>query len=143
MEVINQQKLIFGGVDIINIHFEAKKSKEAEMSIHVDCKPLAVIHKNDKNRFSIIMDVDVSSTSFFTLSLRAIGKFKLNEETDETLKNEFIKANAVAIMFPYIRAFVATFTANLGNVTGALSLPTMFFEGDVDTIDEWESKELE
>ena len=37
-------------------------------------------------------------------------------------------------MFPYIRSFISTLTANLGNVTGPLTIPIQFFNGVLEEI---------
>jgi hypothetical protein len=37
-------------------------------------------------------------------------------------------------MFPYIRAFISIFTANLGNTTNGILIPTQFFKGNMDEV---------
>jgi len=39
-------------------------------------------------------------------------------------------------MFPYIRSFISTLTANLGSVVGTLVIPTQFFKGELEVIKE-------
>lgn len=80
------------------------------------------------------MDIVVSNESYFSLSLRAIGRFKLSEDITEDIKEKFLTANAPAIMFPYIRSFISTFTANLGDVVGVLTIPPQFFNGNIPII---------
>lgn len=43
-------------------------------------------------------------------------------------------------MFPYIRSFITTLTANLGDVTGTLTIPTQFFKGELKEIDSIEEE---
>jgi hypothetical protein len=37
-------------------------------------------------------------------------------------------------MFPYVRSFISTFTGNLGAVMNRILLPTRFFKGDLEII---------
>ncbi len=85
--------------------------------------------------FKIIMDISLHSEEFFDLNLVAVGTFELDKELDENdLKKKFVNTNAPAIMFPCVRAFITTLTSNLGNVTGTLTVPTQFFQGDLPEI---------
>lgn len=139
MEIIKQPRLAFEGVDILEVNFYAIKPFKSDEKIDVSCTPFAILPKGKKNIFHIIMDVKVSCASYFELSLKAIGTFKLNVDINDTLKKQFVNINAVAIMFPYVRAFVSTFSANTGRITGCLTLPAQFFRGNLDIIDENES----
>ncbi|MCM1058221.1 MAG: protein-export chaperone SecB [Firmicutes bacterium] len=58
----------------------------------------------------------------FRMSVEIEGYFKSNFEAEEQGIEQYEK-NAVAILFPYVRAHVSTFTAN-ANVT-PLILPTV------------------
>ncbi len=48
---------------------------------------------------------------------------------DDEKKKNFINANAPAIMFPYIRAFVTTLTSNIGLGMAPIVIPPHFFKG--------------
>lgn len=58
----------------------------------------------------------------------------MRAELVQNLKKSFVNTNAPAIMFPYVRAFIAMLTSNLGNVTGALNIPPQFFKGDLEEL---------
>lgn len=134
MEVLNQPKLIFHGVDIINIKLNSIKQYDNQTTIDLDIQP-KVFYPEDENFFKIFMEVQIKSEEFFELNLVGIGNFELDKEiADENLKKTFVGTNAPAIMFPYIRSFITTLTANLGNVTTALTIPTQFFKGDLPEI---------
>lgn len=135
MEITNQPRLAFEGVDIVEVNFFAKKPFSGNDKIDVSCNPFAILPKDKKDTFHIVMEVKVSSDSYFDLSLKAIGTFKLSIDINETLKKQLVNINAVAIMFPYVRAFVSTFSANTGSITGSLTLPAQFFRGNLDIID--------
>lgn len=57
----------------------------------------------------------------FTMLVKVVGLFEIASIEDEKTKKDFAEKNAVAILFPYLRALVSTFTAN-ANI-GALILP--------------------
>ena len=105
--------------------------EDADNPISVDIKPKAFIPSDSPNTFKIIMDVEIKADDFFHLKVTGVGSFELSKEdvTADTRKT-FINANSTAIMFPYMRAFIATLTANIGNVTTPILLPTRFFKGD-------------
>lgn len=92
-------------------------------------------HPEDQiHAFKIIMDVELRDEQHFELYIRAAGNFEVDRETDGELRKKFINANAPAIMFPYLRSFIATLTANMGDVTGPLVIPTQFFQGELEEI---------
>lgn len=136
MELSNQTKLSFKGVEILNVNFSINKPFKGGQEIDISCSPFAIIPKSNKGVFNIVMDVEIASKDYFQLSLRAIGIFKLDNEITEELKTKFVNINSVAIMFPYVRSFVTTFSANVGNIAGGLTMPPQFFKGELDIIED-------
>lgn len=134
MEVNKQTKLTFHGVDILNVNFNAIAPREGEVKINIDCKPKVFYPLEMKNFFKIVMDIELKDDKYFELAIRAVGTFELELELNEELRNVFINSNAPAIMFPYIRSFISTLTANMGNVVGTLVIPTQFFKGELEEI---------
>ncbi|MFW5656665.1 MAG: hypothetical protein ACOC0C_03530 [Bacteroidota bacterium] len=132
MEVSNQPKLSFHGVDFLHVHFDALTPRANDMQIDIHCEPKIYYPAESANDFKIIMDLELKSERCFELSLRAVGNFELEKEIDDTLKKTFINSNAPAIMFPYVRSFITTLSSNLGNVIGPLLIPTQFFQGELD-----------
>ena len=90
--------------------------------------------KDQADYFKIIQEIKLSSDKYFSLFILAVGTFELKANLDEKIRKSFININAPAIMFPYIRSFISTLTANLGNVTGPLTIPTQFFKGELEEI---------
>jgi len=83
------------------------------------------------------MEIHLSSEEHFTLSITAVGTFELKKEESsvskeitEAERKTLINANSTAIMFPYVRSFIAMLTSNLGKVTTPIILPVRFFKGD-------------
>ena len=134
MEIQNQPKLAFLGVDIVDIDFKATNSYDSKSPIDLDIYPKVFYPKDDNSSFRIIMDVELISKNFFDLKLLAIGNFSLSGELNGNDTKSFVSRNAPAIMFPYVRAFISTLTSNLGSATGHLMIPTQFFKGDLEEI---------
>lgn len=132
MEIKDQPKLKFLGVDIINVQFASFKNKK-DSKIDIQVEPQVFLPSNLPESFKIIMKVLLAGAEEFRLELIAIGNFEISttDEITSEIRKSFINANATAIMFPYIRAFINTFTANLGNTTGAITIPTKFFKGEI------------
>ena len=132
MEITNQPKLMFHGVDFVNIKFNTFNQYDNKSGIDLNIEPKVFYSKDNDLIFKIIMDTTLHSERFFDLNIVAVGTFELDKEFEETdLRKVFVNTNAPAIMFPYVRAFITTLTSNLGNVTGALTVPTQFFQGDL------------
>lgn len=135
MEITEQIKLRFKGVDFPSVQLKSlqpyKENDDLKMKINI--QPKVFVPTDTKHTFKIIMQVDLSVDQYFSLSVTGVGLFELTEEevSPEVRKN-FINANSTAIMFPYVRAFISTITANLGNVTTPIILPTRFFKGDLE-----------
>ncbi len=134
MEVGKQTRLTFHGVDILNVNFKTISPKQGELKIDIKCNPKVFYPSDNKFFFKIIMEIELKDEHVFELALRAVGNFELDSEIDEELKKKFVNANAPAIMFPYVRSFITTLSANLGNVVGPLLIPTQFFKGEIEEI---------
>lgn len=95
--------------------------------------PKAVLNRAT-NQFHINIDVDITDIdNKFLLKILAVGVFEFdNENLDEKVLFNFIGLNGPAIIFPYIRSFVSSFTALSGFDT--ITLPTMNLSGLKDEI---------
>jgi preprotein translocase subunit SecB len=134
MEVAKQSKLKFHGVEFINVNFNTTTPRSGELSINIECIPKVFYPLDNKNNFRIVMDLHLSGEQCFELKIIAIGSFEIDTEIDADLKKVFVNSNAPAIMFPYVRSFITTLTANLGSYVGALVIPTQFFKGEMEEI---------
>lgn len=137
MDVKDQVRLKFYGVDIVDLHFTSKAiyPKNSETKVGVKINPKVFYPKDNKNIFKILMDVSVEAKDFFEINLFATGNFALNQNIIPELKAGFINTNAPAIMLPYVRSFITTLTSNLGNPTGSIVLPPQFIGGDLEEVD--------
>lgn len=134
MEVKEQIKLTFHGVDIFNVQFFSENPMDNSKNIDLNIIPRVFYPDNVSLEFKIIFEVTVKSEGFFNLSMQAVGHFSIEKEVDDRVKKNFVNVNAPAIMFPYIRSFITTFTSSLGNSTGSIVLPPHFFKGELEEI---------
>ncbi|MEK7257466.1 MAG: hypothetical protein AAB316_22110 [Bacteroidota bacterium] len=120
-------------MNILSVQFHSQKpfhhGEKIPVSLEID--PTAFFPSLRPNDFTILMDVKVEAAGFFELHLVASSEFETDETLEEETRKNFVNANALAIMFPYIRAFIASFTANLGDRFDSLSLPPQSFHGEV------------
>ena len=137
MEVNNQIKLKFHGVDfpIINLNSINPKDKE-DIQIDINITPKIFYPKENPNFFKIIQEIKLTSENYFDLFIVGVGTFELDFNIDDKLKTNFVNQNAPAIMFPYLRSFISTLTSNLGQITGTLTIPPQFFKGELEIIEE-------
>lgn len=138
MEIKEQIRLRFVGVDFPSVQFSSEQSYiEGNIEdLVVKIEPKAFLPQDISNEFQIIMQVEISVKDYFSLKIIAVGVFRFSseEEVPSEIRKSFINANSTAIMFPYVRSFVSTFTANLGGVMNPIVLPTRFFKGDMEEI---------
>jgi preprotein translocase subunit SecB len=135
MESKEQVKLKFKGVDFPFVKVKSKSiyNDSDEMDIDVNIHPQYFLPKGSLNKFHIVMNVTINVADCLDIEISAIGTFILSGvEGDEDIRKQFINANAPAIMFPYVRAFVSTLTSNLGKITSSITLPTRFFKGELE-----------
>lgn len=134
MEVKEQIKLSFHGVDIFSVQYSLDKPLDGQQNINLNIIPKVFYPAESAFTFKIIFDVFLAAEGYFNLSLQAVGHFSIEEAVDETLKKSFVNTNAPAIMFPYVRSFITTFTSNLGAATGPIVLPPHFFTGNLEEV---------
>jgi preprotein translocase subunit SecB len=136
MEVKVQPILTFKGIDIANVVVNMISPFDHAVQPPFD---LAIIPKvfypvDRPNDFTIIIELKVSSKDYFNISIVGFGGFVLNKPISEPDAKLFINVNAPAIMFPYVRAFLSTLTANLGNGFPPILLPPHFFQGELEEV---------
>ncbi|MCH8494499.1 MAG: protein-export chaperone SecB [Balneolales bacterium] len=136
MNIAEQPKLKFLGVDIIKLTFETEKPLVPETKFDLNIKPKVFYPKDNIRVFKIIFELGIKADNFFSLDLIALGSFEFDRDVNDEERKKLANINAPAIVFPYIRSFVSTLTSNLGNITGNIVLPTQFFDGILEEIKE-------
>ncbi len=133
MDIQRQPKLQFKGINIVQTNFNAIQQFNSEEKINLEVEA-KLIKPTDEEHFQILMNVSVSVENYFDLGIVAIGNFDLSNDLQGESRQAFINTNAPAIMFPYLRAFITTFSANCGTTLPTITIPPHFFKGDLDTV---------
>lgn len=134
MESKIQTNLSFGGVDILNVFFTAHKYTEAKVNVDVKITPQVFYPPENKKQFKLILEIVILLKDHFELAVYGMGNFEVSEDLDAASKKSFVSINAVAIMFPYMRSFISTFTSNVGRSVTPIILPPYFFSGEIKEI---------
>ena len=99
--------------------------EKTEIDINADLfsiSPQAVIIRSEK-KIHINFDVEIlDAENNFNLKMLCIGVFDYDTEDEDLILN-FMSLNGPAIVFPYIRSFVSSYTALSGFDT--ITLPTL------------------
>lgn len=99
--------------------------EKTEIDINADLfsiNPQAVIIRSEK-KIHINFDVEIlDAENNFNLKMLCIGVFDYDTEDEDLILN-FMSLNGPAIVFPYIRSFVSSYTALSGFDT--ITLPTL------------------
>jgi len=102
------------------------------IDLNIDAK--VYYPKERPNHFNIMMNVTVESENVFLLNIYSIASFEFAKNIDEEIKKNFINVNAPAIVFPYLRSFITSFTSNLGSTIPPITIPIRFFKGKMEEI---------
>jgi preprotein translocase subunit SecB len=93
-----------------NIFFE-------EDDVTIDFGVDAEYEKVEENLFLVTLKLDVFKDAEeknypFSMYVELTGFFEISELVDDETKEIILKKNTVAILFPYVRSLVSTYTAN-------------------------------
>lgn len=92
MEVSNQPKLKFNGVDIVNVKFDAFTNYDNKTGIDLKVEPKVFYPEDSNTFFRIVMNVFIHCEIFFDLNILAIGNFEFDSEiSDIELKKKICK----------------------------------------------------
>jgi len=135
MAVKNQPRLNFTGVDVhsVNVNID---SPYVDAEIKHTIIPKILLDDEKPDYFKIIMEVNIEAEGFFKIDVSLSGQFILNMDADDEHKKVFMHVNAPAILFPYVRSFISTMTANFGSSTGTITIPPQIFKGDIEIIND-------
>jgi preprotein translocase subunit SecB len=120
-------KLSFTNYEIIKANLE-KNNNSGNTNEKSDIGFLLKIAPNKENKFdkvNVFLGVQIQPSMSFNYSIETIlkGNFILSNCQSDEERFDFIKANAAAILFPYLRAFVSMLTLQLEN--NQILLPVM------------------
>lgn len=131
-----QPQLRFSGVDVIMVNYEAQRPTAGAEGVNLvyTITPEVVITDSTETglfQFSLFMHVEVTAEGFFSLKADMVSVFFCDANLEEDKRKRFINNSAPSIMFPYVRAFISTFTANIGLSFSPVILPPQFFDEDL------------
>lgn len=135
MAIEQQTGVGFNGVDFVKVDFESHGRYEGKSTIDVAIKPSVFYPKGQEedSDFVILMDITLKCKDKFKLTILALGNFRVGEDLVGEKRKSIINVNAPAIMFPYVRSFIANFTSSVGEPTkGGITIPPQFFKGDLE-----------
>lgn len=76
--------------------------------------------------FNIVFEIKLNQVADFALSVKYDAKFETDTDIDQAfIQGHFVKVNAPAIAYPYLRAFIGTLTLASGYPPAVL--PTVNF----------------
>ena len=109
--------LIFQNYEVEKIEFYNNLNFDSKNNINIDFDIDSNINFSDDNsgfllRLSVKVFKDAIKNNYpFSMNLSVIGMFKLDTSNKEKIST-FAEVNGVAILFPYVRAIISTYTAN-------------------------------
>lgn len=94
-----------------NLDFEGE-----DVELQFDISSNVKFMEDKKHTFLLNLDVNIFKNAEqkgypFSMDLSVKGIFEM-DKVDENLKHSFVEMNSVAILFPYVRAIVSTYSAN-------------------------------
>lgn len=101
--------------DLYNEQFEFSQKRESgEKKMKTAFKVDYFTNEQNPNLHKVQIKTDISDEGgTYKLSLTTVGVFEVNDDNNENNK-EILKANTVAIMFPYVRSQISLLTTQPG-----------------------------
>lgn len=123
-------KINFLGYKCSGFNFRASQSYingEAPVGLNFTVNYSGVKSEDATNRFILNFEIELHDDNKETeIKANFIGLYdSTNEVNDEFINSTFLKVNAPAILFPFIRSYISTITINAG--LEPIILPTINF----------------
>ncbi len=113
----------FDNFKIIRSVFE-KKEGDASQKINLHFSPKAKYYK-EIAKFELFLGLTINDiNNLLHIEVDAIAQFTLGGKTEEKDISNYFYVNAPALLFPYIRAYIATLTT-LSGYLKPITLPTL------------------
>jgi preprotein translocase subunit SecB len=134
MEVSPQAQLTFLGVDVFHVSFASQKPYLLNTPVDLQIIPKVFYPEDRPNDFNIVIEAKLTCAEYYDITIGVMGRFSINQELAPDLRKVFINSNAPAILFPYVRSFISTFSSNLGGSVNPIIIPPQFFKGDLEEV---------
>lgn len=113
-------KFQFSNFVVRESHFEIVERGDYEFNFEFD--PAGKVYPS-LGQFELYLGLEVrEKNDLLRISIKTVSFFTYEEEGD-LVDNKFFTLNAPAIVYPYIRAYIATLTAQSG--IGTITMPAM------------------
>ncbi|NOQ64945.1 MAG: preprotein translocase subunit SecB [Methyloprofundus sp.] len=117
--------ITFLDTQVFQLNFDATSQEENINLRDFDISFSPVFSKSNSNEFVIIFKLSLNNEEF-SLLLEYAARFSVDAEIDEEFKtSHFVKVNAPAIAYPFLRAYISNLTLNSGFLP--IILPTINF----------------
>ena len=115
----------FNDIKVINLNLRViQENIEDVEDFNFSFSP--AFSESPSTEFLIIFNVSLKLEDTFILSVEYAARFSTDNEIDENFKeSNFVKINAPAIAYPFLRAYISNFTLNSG--FAPIVLPTINF----------------
>jgi preprotein translocase subunit SecB len=124
--MLEESKFKFLGYRISRVDLNINDDYEPKENKKIDINTKYLIDKNNSNMVVVIMEVLVETNKKdFKLYIQIKGFFQKDSNMDDNLFTKLYTQNAPAILFPFVRAIVSTYTAQ-ANIPPIL-LPSINF----------------
>ena len=105
---------------VLESHFQIMERGNYEFTF--EFAPAAKVYPS-LGQFELYLDIEVrEKNDLLRIDIKTVSYFTYEEEGD-LAENRYFTTNAPAIVYPYIRAYIATMTAQSG--VGTVTMPSM------------------
>ena len=109
-----QNAIAYLGFNITNVVFERPQGFDKGEFVFT-MEHIVNVQSDDKNLFQVVFIVSVvEKEKIFNLQVQAVADFKIIGEVTGDIYNSFLKINAPAIAYPYLRSFISTIVIQAG-----------------------------
>ena len=92
--------------------FDSKRKSNKKLNVTFE-RSVVVDDADSRMRLELVNTIEDEDKSLF-LRVRMHGFFEFDPQISDDMKGMFIRINAPAILFPYVRAYVSTLTSLSG-----------------------------
>lgn len=135
---IQLKQIIFPKSSLVAEPQEKLEQKDVELSANVTTQSALVKGVEVDNAFVIIIVVETATNVGIHINVECQAVFVVDTKIDiEFLQTHFVKLNAPAIVYPFVRSFVSNLSVNAG--FPAIILPAINFASEKSSEDDKKS----
>lgn len=110
---------------IVESQFQMAQQNIVNAQLNINLQKEVLVNEEERKvRLEMVTNVN-DENNLVDIKVKTVGLFEYDEGADAELKDSFFNVNAPAILFPYIRAYVAALTTLSGY--NPINLPTINF----------------